>query len=45
MWLSANRYFVDDHMELAGRGRVPPLARTIDILLIIIIFAKSDVIT
>ncbi len=33
--LSANRYFVDDNMELAGRGRVPPLARTIDNLPII----------
>ena len=35
MWLSANRYFVDDHMELVGRGHVPLLARTIDNLLII----------
>lgn len=33
--LSANRCFVDDHMELAGRGCVPPLARTIDNLRII----------
>lgn len=41
LWLSANRYFVDHNMELAGRGSVPPLARTIDILRIIHYICKK----